>query len=382
MKNIGIICEYNPFHRGHALQFDIIKKEFGDDCRIIALMSGNVVQRGETAVFCKYQRARAAVTSGADLVLELPYPYSGSCAEIFARGGVLAFSALGNIDCIAFGSENGELSELELIAKRLSEPMLDKKIAEITLKNPALSYPKARSEAYFSLYGQTLTDKPNDTLGIEYIKAARETGIPLFTYKRQPGYSATASREVCLSGGDRLPFIPEKANMMFDEEGASLEKYFGRAMLAFCMNADPEYLKTVFDMPFALAMSIVKYAPLCVSYGELITRLAGTNYTRARVKRAILYAYLGVTEGLPSTPPYLGMLSAGENGVKYLSEIRKTTRMTVISKHSHVKKLSPESRAIYDINIKADRLFCMTKPDPIPFSEYMKKGGEIIPSGE
>ena len=115
--NIGIICEYNPFHNGHLYQIEKIRQHFGDDTNIIAVMSGNYVQRGGVAIADKGVRAKCAVLAGVNLVLELPFPFSMSSAEYFARSAVHILTEVGCVDYISFGSESGDLDTLERTAK-------------------------------------------------------------------------------------------------------------------------------------------------------------------------------------------------------------------------------------------------------------------------
>ena len=110
MKTVGIICEYNPFHLGHAKQFRIIREQHGGDCRIVCLMSGNYVQRGETAIISKFKRAEMAIKCGADLVVEMPLPYSVATANRFAFGGVNVLQYF--CDNLIFGSESGSVRKV------------------------------------------------------------------------------------------------------------------------------------------------------------------------------------------------------------------------------------------------------------------------------
>ena len=105
MITVAVICEYNPFHKGHEYQFRKIREEFGEDTAIVAIMSGNYTQRGEVAFAPKEVRAKCAILGGADLVLELPFPFSSSNAEIFARSGVKIANELGFVDYLSFGSD-------------------------------------------------------------------------------------------------------------------------------------------------------------------------------------------------------------------------------------------------------------------------------------
>ena len=117
MKTVGIICEYNPLHLGHEKQFRRIRDLLGQDTAIVCLMSGNFVQRGAPAIIDKSLRAKAAIVSGADLVLELPFPYALSSAEGFAAGGVKILAPF--CDYLCFGSETGSTDSLMECARAL-----------------------------------------------------------------------------------------------------------------------------------------------------------------------------------------------------------------------------------------------------------------------
>ena len=118
MSVAAIICEYNPFHYGHAYQIDMVRKMLGDDTVILSLMSGNAVQRGEIAVADKYDRAAAAITCGSNIVLELPFPYASSSAERFAMGAVSILDQLNGVDYLVFGSETADIHVLGQYAER------------------------------------------------------------------------------------------------------------------------------------------------------------------------------------------------------------------------------------------------------------------------
>ncbi|MBQ4536297.1 MAG: nucleotidyltransferase [Lachnospiraceae bacterium] len=175
MKVNGIIAEYNPFHNGHKFHLEDAKDRNHADYTIV-VMSGNFVQRGAPALLDKYSRARMALLNGADLVLELPCLYATSSAEFFATGAVSLFDKLGVIDHLCFGSECGDISILERIARiLLEEPESYAKLLRSYLKQ-GLSYPVARTNALIqydpSLSGyKDVLSSPNNILGIEYLKA-------------------------------------------------------------------------------------------------------------------------------------------------------------------------------------------------------------------
>lgn len=375
MKNIAVICEYNPFHYGHKEQFDIIKGMFGQDCRIIALMSGSVVQRGEIAVYGKYQRAEAAVKCGASVVLEIPYPYSGSCAEIFASAGVCMADALGKIDYLVFGSECGDIELLKKIVKRLLSHEFENGMSKLSALFPQYSYPKKRSECYSMLYGEELTVTPNDTLGIEYITAIEKGRLSIkpVTYKRQSGYSAGAAREICRRGGELERHIPPEALEVFSScEAVNMSEYFGRVLLCFCQMKPREYFEGVFDIPYELAGRIKKTAASARSFDELLDSLVSPKFTRARIRRSLLYAYAGVMRKVSGSPSFTNLLAADEKGLSFLSEIRKTSEIEIITKPSSYLDDGGSLFVEYEMNLKADMMFCQAHKEQVPIDSILK----------
>ncbi len=233
MKNAGIVAEYNPFHTGHLIHIEHTRQAIGEDAGIVCVMSGNFVQRGETAVYEKHARALAAVLSGADLVLELPVPYVLSSAEGFAFGAVSLLDSLKCVDYISFGSETGNVSELRKTAELLLEPALDSILKDELSRG--VSYATARHIAAEKLSDQKLDilKTPNNILGIEYIKALirLDSTIEPLTFKRVgAGHdkkeavndiaSASMLRERLRDGLDINGYIPEAAALVFHEEVA------------------------------------------------------------------------------------------------------------------------------------------------------------------
>lgn len=173
MKIYGIVAEYNPFHNGHKFQIDDIRKKAGD-CAIVSVMSGNYVQRAETAVMSKYARAKAALLGGVDLVLELPMPYAISSAERFAYSSVHILNSLGAVTDISFGSECGSISILRKAVEALYDENVNLKL-KAELKN-GVSYPAARFAAVRDVFGAetaAVLSEPNNILAVEYIKALK-----------------------------------------------------------------------------------------------------------------------------------------------------------------------------------------------------------------
>ncbi len=180
MKITAVVAEYNPFHHGHAYHLSATRAETGG--KILALMSGNFVQRGEPALLDKWTRTRMALNSGADLVLELPAVYATASAEYFAAGAVRILNGLGCVDFLSFGAEAGDLSPLLGIAKRLSspDPLLEEEL-KTRLKSGA-SYAAARQAALARTMGKeqaACVKQSNNILAVEYLKALHKTSSPI-----------------------------------------------------------------------------------------------------------------------------------------------------------------------------------------------------------
>lgn len=385
MKTVAIITEYNPFHNGHKYQIDAIRASFDEDVAIIAIMSGNFTQRGEIAVADKLIRATAAVECGVDLVLELPFPYSMSSAEFFARGGVYIANRLGIVDYLAFGSELGDIDALRSVARnmssakfadRLSECLADKALA-------SLGYPTLCEQVYNELYGEELDCSffsPNNILAIEYIKAIesqKSSIIPMTIKRRGSGYndefdsdtdmqSATAIRSL-LSRGDNsaLDYVSNFAkpvyesaisNGMMPTEPSRLDV----AVISFFRLSSPSDMCNIHDAAGGL------YNRLCDASAEADTILSLTSktetkrYTNARIRRAIWNSYLGVTSSdVCSYPQYTQILAMNTTGRSLLKRIKKMTDFPIITKPSDYTSYSDEVVRQKSLSDRADSVFAL-----------------------
>ena len=241
MKIAGIVAEYNPFHNGHKYQIQATRQAGAEG--IVAVMSGDCVQRGSAAVFSKYDRAQAAIRNGADLVIELPCPFSCSNSEVFARSAVRLLAGLGEdvVTTLSFGCESGDRNALEQAAE--ISAMLENSQQVRELLSQGKSYPQAMYEASIGLYGRTAEEifsTPNNVLAVEYIKAAKRIAPWLVPYavkreavahdsQAESGDFASAShiRELIKEGGEWQKFVP------YDFEGCkpSFTRQAGREML-------------------------------------------------------------------------------------------------------------------------------------------------------
>ncbi len=350
MSVVAIICEYNPFHHGHAYQIQTARWQFGEQTQIISLMSGSVVQRGEVAVSDKYSRATAAVTMGADLVLELPYPYCGSVAERFALGAVSILKDLGCVDYLVFGSETGDVGVLaEHVNRRFAPGFIE--YLELKRKEyKTLSFPQLVSACYLEFYGMAFPDTPNDILGMYYLHAIQKLGsdISPMTHARLQGSSATIARQNMKYGS--LAYIPKEVREYFAVSPACFENA-ERAILYSLRNCG--------DIEMASASANV------LSLAELYQNLGDKNTTNANLKRKVIASLLGYSENEFVRPAFTNVLAMNDRGASILHTCKKTSRIPIVTKPADYRRYEKIEDA-YQLNLAADGLFAICTPQILP----------------
>lgn len=371
MKVVAIICEYNPFHKGHFEQIKYIREYFApEEVTVLSLMSGNFVQRGDLAVYPKYERARAALKCGADIVLELPFPFSMASAAGFADSAVSIICRLGCVDYLFFGSENGDIESLDITATRLMgddfESFFKDRLAGATSTSD--SYASVRSEVYKCLYGQELFKTPNDILGIEYLIALkkRNSEIVPVAHKRIGGHSATASRAAIKSGQGILENCPPELFDNYQNTPPVLLESLDKALLAHFRVANVSGLSYCAENELSLTARIVKNAKRCKTFSEALEKSATKKYTHARIRRAVLYGFLDVHNSrLKEEPMYTRLLGANTVGCELLRRMKKSSSIPVITKPSDAPsevRLSDQ----YECAERADSIYalaCENLPD-------------------
>jgi len=331
LKAVGIVCEYNPLHLGHQRQFRLIREQEGGETAIVCAMSGQYVQRGAPAVIDKSRRAAAAVKSGANLVLELPVTVSLSSAEGFAAGGVSIWSRL--CDTLCFGTESADKDTLLSAADALLSPRFPPLLKEAL--ETGKSFPAAR-QAALERMGLPPLSAPNDLLAVEYTKAVIRQGLPmaLLPIRREGDYhsqtltpsapSATALRRAMLSGGHWRAAVPEEA--IPDLDGAALHT------LAAGERAILGKLRTMTDGEFealpygseGLWRKLMKESRRRSSLEEILTAVKSKRYTRTRLDRMVLCAFLGITrEQLEAPAPYVRILAFDDIGRQLLKSVKE-----------------------------------------------------------
>ena len=374
MKTTAIICEYNPFHKGHSLQINLIKEQ---GSAVVCIMSGNFVQRGQPAVFGKFDRAKAAILEGADLVVELPYPYCCSAAEHFCFGGVALANSLGVVDELCFGSECGNIDKLKEASDRLRSTEFTEavKTARADRQNKEKPYANLRSMIYEKLYGEKLSDMPNDILAVEYITALKKikSNILPITYQRKEGFSATESRKL-LSEKNDLSMIPEKARGVFENAVRYDIKNLEKEIRFFYTFADTKQLSLCYGMTNGIAERIKKAANESMGLDDLIDRIKGKSYTNAKIRRCIINGMLGAhTEDLKMPPMYTQVLACNDVGRKLVKQIQKCGNIEIITKPSHYKNLDGLAKKQAELSFAADKLQTLAADTKQPSNYFVKQ---------
>ncbi|MBQ2092548.1 MAG: nucleotidyltransferase family protein, partial [Clostridia bacterium] len=333
MNITGIVAEYNPYHNGH--QYLTAKCREAGATHVVAVMSGNFVQRGSVAIMDKRARAKAALSDGVDLVLELPVPWAVSTAELFARGGLSVLSGLGCVDSLAFGCET---ADKELLFKA-AEAVCDIKVHDLIKDelDGGITYAAARENAVRKLYGDEIADvisKPNNILAVEYLKAMKSVGtsfnvMPIKrngaehdSLKENGEFSSASALRIMLERGDEraFEFMPESSVSEFKR----LEKVgrapvaiddSERAILSRLRMLSAEDIKEAPDVSEGLENRIYNAIQSATSLEELYSIVKTKRYTHSRIRRIITALYLGIApQDALHKVPYIRVLGFNEQG--------------------------------------------------------------------
>ena len=382
MKAVGLVTEYNPFHNGHLYHLNKAMELTGADISV-AVMSGDFVQRGEPAVLDKYVRASMALNSGVNLVVELPVNYAVSSAESFAAGALKVLDYI-KADSIAFGSESGDIERLSKLAHILcdNEDTLYKEISKYTANG--ISYAAARQKVV-----EKLTDKDtaamltssNNILAVEYLKAIIKNNYAIkpYTVQRQgDSYndtdirseyaSATALREN-LKADNISEYIPVKAGLILSSNTNYIypdditEALFTRLLdILFASSYDknvfienvmkyPDVNKEIAGRLYKSAMDMItRTVPQgaeskdngVFSFGSLCEHIKTKEVPLSRIKRALVRITLGLDKKHMEkyeNEPYIRVLGFDKKGQEYLSYIRKTVEVSLITKTADYKEM-------------------------------------------
>ena len=387
MRVAGIVAEYNPFHNGHAYHIEKTKERGSCEAtHIVAVMSGSFVQRGEPAILTKFDRARAALAGGVDLVVELPVPWALSSAEKFAFGAVSALEALGCVDALSFGSECGDLNALEKAVRVMETPRFSTLLKYFM--DSGISFPEAQQKALAEVGGANcgaLLSTPNNTLGIEYLKALRRQSstIQPFTVARYKvahdshvplGDVASATYLRSLLENDRLvtafPFMPGACASALSDAAAqnrtpALASRLEGAVFSMLRTFSVEELAALPGISEGLENRVYQAVRTASSLTDLEERIKTKRYPLTRVRRMIWSAYFGIPKTAPfATVPYLRVLAANKKGKEILAAAKPA--VPLILRSSQVDKGDDTVKAFWELECRATDLHALAFPKALP----------------
>lgn len=378
MKISGIICELNPLHEGHIKLFSAAKAESD---ALICVLSGNFVQRGDVAILDKWARTKAALLNGADLVLELPTPWAMSGAEKFARGAVYLLNSLGCVNFLFFGSETDDIGLLS----KSAEILLSEKFKEVlhSIPDNGETFAARREGALASILEESYLPTlrmPNSILGIEYIKAINELSaniLPRAVLREGSPHdgdvvtgtapSSGTLRKMLLSGEDCSKFLPNtavigelKSSGSFPCDVHNLE----RAILCKIRTLTPKDFSKLPDVSEGLENRLWHASREARTLEEFCETVKTKRYTLSRIRRVLLWAFLGYPENIPALPPYIRILGLNDTGEKILRNSSPT--LPIIARYGDLQNLSPVLQSLYRFEAYCDDLYALSSPIPQP----------------
>lgn len=413
MKTVGIIAEYNPFHNGHKFHIEESRRLTGAEC-VVAVMSGNFVQRGEPAVYNKWLRAETAVRSGADLVIELPTVFACATAEAFAEAGVRLLSSLASVDYIAFGAEEDSLEKLQKVAELFTDESEEFKDEIKKNLKSGMSFASARAAAAehagMKEYGEIIS-RPNNILAVEYLKQLKildregctQIPEPVLIKRKSAGYyeenpdehiaGAGKLRDMMRDGLEVDDYMPESFGKAISESlGAQDEPCFSDSMFEFLeyklLTENPEKLSRIDGAVEGLENRAVKAAAEAIDLESLINMIKSKRYSRTAVQRMLTRMLLGITKEEMSKfracgNTYARVLAFSDKGAKLIKKIKKAD-LPGISIITNINKEKPEDDILsemLEIDVKAGNIYdllCYGRPgvhSDYRMKPYMHKEG-------
>ena len=389
-KVCGIITEYNPFHNGHAYHLAESRRATGAE-DVIAVMSGDFVQRGEPAIIDKYRRAQMALGCGVDIVLELPVVWATASAEGFADGACRLLAATNIVNAVCFGSEAGEIAPLMDIARHLCSETADfKDVLKKQLATGA-SFPAARGLAVAATLGEAAADilnHPNNILGIEYLKSILKNDLKIMphTIRRRGAAhnsgeffgdtaSAGAIRRHVLSGGEvaqLLPLMPGDSFWVLAGEhrdGAinyldNFSPYFHHALFL----TPKERLADFSGLPTSMQNRLVAAAREHFLISDVLAAAKSKSFTHTALQRAVLRIVLGIrADAITQDIPYIRVLGFRRKKEALLRRLHAAASVPVITNLKHTHNLPKNARNLLDLEISATRAYWLgLKPYGVP----------------
>ncbi|PWT28515.1 nucleotidyltransferase [Butyrivibrio fibrisolvens] len=400
LKTIGIVCELNPLHSGHKYLLDMARKRFNADY-IILVMSGDYTQRGVPSIVSKEVRTKMALMAGADAVFELPVQYATASAEYFASGAISLLNSLGCVDHILFGTENGDIEEIQKIASILNdEPDEYKKELQKGLKR-GLNFASARDAALKKLItigNSTTLIGSNNILGIEYCRALMESKssiTPLTIQREGADYnsddltgayaSASAIRKLLETTypddtyrSILKDYIPEDVlTLLLSQKAYNRLDNYSDYLHYKLLSERSDGFTSYADIHRDLSDKIIKFLPKYTTISEFTDLLKSKDLTYTRIQRSLLHILLGIKQDTLDSlkqekyPVYLRLLGFRKKSSPLLAVIRENSDTPVISRMSDAFKIEDEQqKRLLDQDVLASDIYHLIIPDSK--NEYQK----------
>lgn len=370
MKSCGLIVEYNPFHNGHRYHIEAARAASNCDV-VVAIMSGNFLQRGEPACMDKWSRAEAALQEGANLVVELPFAHAVQSADYFARGGVQLLAALG-VDSLCFGTDLSSDLDYEAFGRAHLEH--ESAINDLYQAREVTgeSYPERMTAIYRQLLPEWTLDfsSPNHILGMAYAKENAKLASPMqiFPIQRQGSNyheselnpinfsSATAIRQAVKSGtfNDLSSAMPTSSQKLLQESPFIDWEYFWPLLKYRLLTTTPEQLRSVYQMKEGFEYRLLEKVKQANSFQELMTLAKTKRYTWTRIQRLLTYVLLNVTESeimQVREHPYIRVLGFDETGRDFLKQQKGRVSIPLIT------NVNRKNESLLALDIKAGQVY-------------------------
>lgn len=373
MHVIGIIAEYNPIHLGHIYQLTKVKEQYPDSL-IILITNSTFTQRGEVSILNKWDKTKLCLDNNIDIVVELPFPFATQSADIFAKGALEILNYL-KIDTLVFGSESNNISNLEqIVDTQLNNPNYHPQVKRY-LKN-GINYPTAMSKALIEILGYT-TNKPNDLLGISYIKEITTNNYPItpFTIKRigdyhekeikSPIISASLIRTLFNQNKDITPFIPLNTKEYL-YNNITHEIYFPYLKYKILSEKDLSIYQTVEE---GIENRIKKAIQISNTWEELVKNIKTKRYTYNKINRMLVHILTSFTkeEANNLNIDYIRILGFNLNGQKYLNTIKKDLELPIITNYK------PNISPLLDLEQRVTSIYYLPINSTLSKEEYKRK---------
>ncbi|MGM0215690.1 nucleotidyltransferase [Enterococcus sp. AZ109] len=366
MRSCGIIVEYNPFHNGHRYHAEMARELSNADV-VIAVMSGNFLQRGEPAIMDKWMRTEAALSNGVDLVIELPFSWAVQSADYFAKGGIKLLQAL-NCDAFCFGTDTQETVDYQKYGEMFVQKEVEIDCLFQTLPI-GMSYPEKMAEAVRQIFPSIQEFPPNHILGLSYAKENAKYEKPMEIYplvRKDQGYhdteiveekfaSATGIRQAFLDGQDITAFVPEETSKQM-KQAISWEDFWVYLNYQLTIST-PEQMKTIYQMREGIEHRLKNTQ--AETFVDYLLKVKTKRYTGTRIQRLLTYLLLQVQpEEIQKEQKYsmLHVLGFTQQGQAYLRQNKKEFTLPIAAKMGQTEKEQ------HFLTYRADQLYQLIHP--------------------